>query len=241
MEPETNRATHVPCDEMPVVALDLPVMYEDEGQDEMGETDPHYEAIAILRYGLKDHLADQPRYRVFSDLNVYYHPLDPNAYVSPDNMVIVPAHDLGDNVSSYRLNVDGPPPVLVAEVLSRRSFQQQDMTNKPQIYSQMGVGEYVLVDVSGEFLPQRLSIKRLQRDGSWLDEQDPDGGVTSQLGFRLAIESDGQLRVVDANTARRYARPSEAEAERRKAEDQIRALRAELEQLRKQVSSAENE
>ncbi len=33
---------------------------------------------------------------------------------------------------------------------------------------------------------------------TWQDEQDADGGITSRLGFRVVIENDGQLRVIDA-------------------------------------------
>lgn len=245
-------STGSPREDLPIVALDLPVMYEDEGQEEIGETELHFETIAILRYGLKAHLAARPKYRVFSDLNLYYHPLDPNAYVSPDSMVVVPERDLGGNVTSYFVPRDGPAPVLTAEVLSRRSYQQQDTSNKLEIYGQMGVAEYVLVDVSGQFLPQRLMLKRLGSRGVWRDEQDADGGVTSQLGFRLLIEVDGQLRVVNAQTGQRYARPSEAEAERlarqsaeelraaeaearQRAEEQVKALQAQLAELRQQT------
>lgn len=53
-------------DKIPIVAIDLPVMYEDEGQDEMGQTDLHFESVAILRYGLRAHLPSRPQYRVFS-------------------------------------------------------------------------------------------------------------------------------------------------------------------------------
>lgn len=212
--------------QIPVIAIDLPVIYEDEGQEEMGEADPHFESIAILRYGLKAHLSDHPQYRVFSDLNLYYHRLDPNAYVSPDEMVVCPARDLGEQVTSYLLHRDGPAPLLTIEVLSRRSHQQQDTSNKPDIYARMGVAEYILVDAGGQFLPQRLLLKRIQPDGQWIDEQDADGGVTSGLGFRLIIDDKGQLRVLNAKTGEPYARPDEAEQHRQAH------LRAEAERQR---------
>jgi Uma2 family endonuclease len=230
-------------DEIPIIALDLPVMYEDEGQDEIGETDLHFESLAILRYGLRAHLASQPQYRVFSDLNLYYHRLDVNAYVSPDCMVVAPDRDLGEQITSYLLGRDGPAPVLTAEVLSRRSHQQQDLTNKTGIYAQLGVAEYILVDVTGQFLPQRLLLKRLEMGGVWRDEQDADGGVTGRLGFRLVIEEDGQLRVVNARTGERYARPNEADQQRQareRAEAQVKALQSQLEQLRRQASSSDD-
>jgi Uma2 family endonuclease len=231
-------------------------MYEDEGQDEMGESDVHVITCEILHIGLEAHLAARKEYRVFSDLNVYYNPLDPGAYVSPDVCVLVPAARLPDVVSSYKVGRDGPGPALTVEVLSRRSAQQQDTTNKPSIYADMGVKEYVLVDVTGQFMPRRLLLKRLAPDGTWDNLQDQDGGVTSDLGFRVLIEDDGQVRVVDAATGKRYVRPSEAQEQadarqraeedrqraeealrreseaRARLEEQLRELRAEVERLR---------
>jgi acyl-CoA reductase-like NAD-dependent aldehyde dehydrogenase len=106
----------------------------------------------------------------------------------------------------------------------------------------------MLIDMSGEFLPELLLMKRLVR-GAWKDERDADGGITSRFGFRLIVDGDGQLRVVDAGTGRRYVRPDEAEAEaaarraeaaarqaeaaaRMRAEQRVRELEAELAQLR---------
>jgi Uma2 family endonuclease len=211
---------------LPVKDDDLPLLYEDEEEGEMGEANIHVLSEEICRNGLKAHLGPQSRYRVFSNMNLYYHPRDPNAYVSPDTMLVEPFREMGEDVKSYRIGDDGPAPKLTIEVLSARTAQQRDLEEKVSLYAQLKIPEYILVDVSGIYLPQRLLLKRLQPDGTWKDEQDPDGGVTSQLGFRLIIASDGQLRVLNAGTGERYARPDEAEEEaraRRQAEEQRRA------------------
>jgi len=44
-----------------------PVMYEDEGQEEMGDSEVHTGTLAILDMGLRAHLADRPEYRVFTN------------------------------------------------------------------------------------------------------------------------------------------------------------------------------
>ena len=49
--------------------MDIPVIYEDEGQEEMGETQIHTATNDIIFYGVKAHLAAQPRFRVFSNLD----------------------------------------------------------------------------------------------------------------------------------------------------------------------------
>jgi hypothetical protein len=165
-------------------------------------------------------------------------------------MVVVPAVDLGNEVSSYTLGRDGPAPVLTAEILSQRSAQQRDKTDKVVIYSRLGIPEYLLVDVSGKFLREHLLMKRLRADGTYADERDEDGGVTSRLGFRVILEADGQLRIVDANTGKRYVRPEEAQSvvdaaqvaaaaaqeavtAAQAAEARVRQLEQELAQLRK--------
>jgi Uma2 family endonuclease len=211
----------------------IPILYEDEGP-EMGESDLHTRTCDILLYGVGFHFAGQPTYRVFSNLNLHYSDQEPEAYISPDLMVVQPPGPLPENMSSYRIGKEGPAPLLVAEVLSRRTYQQGDLTDKPLLYAALGIEEYILVDVTGEMLLEKLLLLRRQADGNWADERDKDGGVTSRLAFRLLIEADGQLGVLDARSGRRAARPGEAQAAadgwaaevkaRRKAE---RAARAE--------------
>jgi Uma2 family endonuclease len=242
---------------LPASAEDWPLLYEDEEEGDLGEANIHVLTEEIFRNGLKAHLAGQRRYRVFSNMNLYYHPKDPKPYVSPDNMLVEPFRELGEDVSSYRIGVDGPAPLLTLEVLSARTAQQRDLTDKLIVYAKLGVQEYILVDVTGVYLPQRLLLKCLQPNGTWKDEQDPDGGVTSRLGFRLIIETDGHLRMLNSRTGKSYARPNEAETEaeaRRQAEERvheetaalgqaeerIRALEAELRRLRGTAPESEN-
>lgn len=219
---------------MPTIAVDIPVMYEDEGQDEMGENEYHNFTSDVIRYGVKAHLLGKPQFRVLSNLNVYYHPTDLLAYFSPDAMVIEQVKPLPEFLTSYRIGVDGPAPILTAEVLSPRSAQQQDLSNKPIIYARNQIPEYILVDGKGQFLPERLLLKRLEPNLSWLDLQDADGGVTSQLGFRLIWDEDGLLRVTDAQTGRKYLRPDEAEESLRAAREQIETLQERLRELERE-------
>jgi hypothetical protein len=245
-------AREADANHIPIIAVDIPIMYEDEGQDEVGETDIHWRCCEILRNGLIAHFGPDSPYRVFSDLNLYYHPVDRWAYVTPDTFAVIPFQPLPEKVTSYRFGEAGPAPDVVMEVLSRRSAQQQDLTNKPEIYSKMGSGvpEYILVDVTGDFMPKKLVLKRLQpEDLTWIEEQDPDGGVTSRLGFRVIIDHDGMIRLLNAETGRPYPRPEEiylemtareqaelekqqAEQEKQHALDLVHQLQAELEKYK---------
>jgi Uma2 family endonuclease len=223
---------------VPISGPGIPILYEDEGHEGVGESDVHTRTGDILFYGLKFHLAGQSRHCVFWNLNLFYSLDRPAAHVSPDIMVVDPPHNLPDDLAAYRIGQEGPAPVLALEILSGPTAQPLDLTDKPIVYAALGVAEYILVDVTGQFLPGRLLIKRLPPFGDWINEQDADGGVTSRLGFRLVIEPDGQVRVRDSATGKRYARPEEAETEaeaRRQAEKRIAELVAELSRLRQSL------
>ena len=207
---------------------ELPVVYEDEGQDDMGESLPHTGTEAILRFGLMAHFAARPGHAVLPNMNLYFNPADPGAYVSPDVMVVTPPVPLPAGLRSYRIGETGPAPVLTVEVLSRRTFQQGDLTLKPVLYADLGVREYLLVDVTGVFLPERLLLKSGRVGHLWTDHRDQGDGVESrEFGFGVRIEADGEVRVYNAKTGHPYARPSEAETEARARREEARARREE--------------
>src|SRR5262249_51201832 len=145
-------------------------------------------------------------FRVFGNLNLYFSKEHPNLFLTPDVMAVETTRALPLQLASYRIGEHGPPPVFVAEVLSPRTYKEGGLTGTHIQYKEIGVEESLVADVTGEMLEQRLLLLRRQRDGNWHDEQDADGGVTSRLGFRVVIEEDGQLQVVNAKTGKRYAR-----------------------------------
>jgi hypothetical protein len=90
----------------------IPILHEDDLEWDMGEANLHALAEHILRYGIAAHLGDQPRYRVFSNMNLHYQPRFPRVYVSPDVMVVTPLVAQPDELRSYHLDSDGPPRFL---------------------------------------------------------------------------------------------------------------------------------
>ncbi len=209
----------------PVAPDGLPTLFEDEGQEEFGETSQHTDATKVLFYGVQAHLAGRPEFEVFCNLDLYYRPEPDESYVSPDVMVARPPQPLPRDLRSYRLGEHGPAPVLAAEVLSWRSFQQQDLSNKVVLYHRLDVAEYLLIDVTGELLPERLLLKQRTKRG-WRDTRDADGGITSEFGFRVLIAPDERLLVTDSASGRPYARPDEAYQRIRELEAELARLRA---------------
>jgi Putative restriction endonuclease len=194
------------------VPTHVPIVYEDEDPFDEEEALPLCSTSEILCYGIAAHLAG--RHDLQALLHVELHDaVDPAAVVSPDVIVARPNVWLPDDLQAYRVGEHGPAPLLTIEVLSSPIPGQVDVTTQSQIYAPMGVSEYILVDLSGIFMPerQRLCLRRFGADGTWHDERDHDGGVTSALGFRVVIEDDGQVRVIDRVTGHRYLRPDEAD------------------------------
>jgi Uma2 family endonuclease len=233
--------------DFPALAIDLPVLFEDEGQEHMGETAAHTHAAHTAFAGLLAHFADKSEYRVFANLSMYYHPINRSAYVSPDVMVVCPDRPLADDIASYRVGHDGPPPLLVVEVLGRRSLQQHDLSVKPVVYAQLGVNELLFIDTTGAMLPERLQLRRLQlRDESWMEvPQGENGQIMSAFGFAVMIEPDNKVRLSNPAVKQPYPRLEEThdvitawsiametlaqtKQARRHADEQIRQLKAQL-------------
>jgi Uma2 family endonuclease len=225
-------------DDLPILAVDMPVLYEDEGQEEMGDTRPHVKAVNNLYYALSEHFSRASGFDVLSDMNLYYHPVDKWAYVSPDVMVVMPTDPLPEELSSYRIGEHGPAPVVAVEVLSRRTFQQGDLTKKPEIYADLGVTEYLLVDVTRNFLPERLMMKLLGADKNWTTLRDQGRGIESwKFGFGVRLDPDGQVRIWNKSTGRPYPRPEEAAAEARARFEAEIALKHETEARQKEAEA----
>jgi len=253
----TSNSTDSYLPDMPALAIELPVLFEDEGQEHMGETVAHTHAAQTAFSGLLAHFADKTEYRVFSHLSLYYHPTNRSAYISPDVMVVCPNRPLVDNLASYRIGHDGPAPMLVVEVLGRRSLQQQDLTLKPLIYAQIGVKELLFIDTTGQIMPERLQLRRLQlRDETWNEvPQGENGQIISAFGFAAMIEPDQKVRFSHPGLRQPYPRLEEThdvitawsmametlaqtKQARRQAEEQIKQLRAQIRSLQEPARDA---
>lgn len=204
---------------LPPIFTSIPVIYEDDEYEDilMGENWGHFDAGNILFNCLRAHLKrHHPDMLAACNLNCYY--LDKpkskksgrKPYFSSDLMIVRPDKYVA-KPPSYTIERDGPPPFFVCEILSQLSGTIRDPIEKPEIYAKLGVSEYLLIDELGRFLPQPLLLKKLRADRTWEDFLDDDGGITSQLGFR--VTHDGELHVLDAASGKPYVRPNEAEEE----------------------------
>jgi hypothetical protein len=194
-----------------VVPTHTPVVYDDDDQFD-DDALPPYTTGEILCFGIAAHLARRKELRTLAHVGLQ-DAVESAAVTEPDAMVVRPDAHLPDDLRTYRVGEHGPAPLLAIEVLSAPTLGHIDLAAQSRVYAQFEVAEHVLVDLAGVFMPERtrLLLRRLGGDGNWHDERDHDGGVTSALGFRIVIEEDGQVRIIDRSTGHRYLRPGEAD------------------------------
>jgi hypothetical protein len=92
---EARRVTSRPPEEPPFpldakvwsfAGMPMPIIYEDDGQEEMGDANLHTRASEVLHIGIEAHCRPQRRFQVYANLNCYYSATDLRA----EEMVSLP-------------------------------------------------------------------------------------------------------------------------------------------------------
>src|SRR6266542_604756 len=202
------------------------VIYPEQDEEPVGESDLHMIALAYLVSVLKQLFAAAHDVFVAGDMFLYYQEGTPAARVAPDVMVIrgVPNHPR----PSYKLWEERQIPCFVMEVLSPSSWPD-DLEGKRALYARLGVREYVVFDSTGELLDPALVRFRLT-DRSEYVRTDGTSLESAELGLRFAVE-DGRVRAYDLATSEAYGYYEEERQAREAAEAEVARLRAELQRL----------
>lgn len=223
------------------------IHYPETDGEPVAESDFQLNPLIYAVSALRIHFQDRSDVYVSGNMLVYYKEGKPTLAVAPDVFVVfgVPKRDR----RIFKIWAEKQPPGCVIEITSRKT-RKKDETEKPTIYRDMGVQEYVQYDPTGDYLNPPLKGTRFTRDG---DEDIPlvflpDGTrclPSRTLGLELRLE-DKKLRIFDpeqncyllsheeAEFARRQAEAiahSEAEA-RQRAEARIKELEEQLDLLR---------
>ena len=216
------------------------VVYPSSDGKPMAETSVHIAELIHCFLTLEDFFAADAAVCVAADMFLYYEEGNPSACVAPDLFIVkgVAKHDR----DSYKLWEEGAVPSFVLELTSASTAAEDQ--RKRELYSRLGVGEYVLYD------PRLEGRRRTARGGALTgyrrqeDRYEPlpvaaEGGLLSeQLGLRLVVEG-GRLQCYDLSTGRRLLDPREraAVAEERAGAAEARVI--ELERLLRQNPPAE--
>ena len=190
-----------------------------------------WQAEAIMNAG-GDLGSARPKALVAADILVYPEKGNNRNSIAPDVLV---ALGLGRHKrSSYFVWEEGKPPDWVLEVASP-STKRKDLDDKRRKYAEMGVPEYWMFDPKGDLYPP--GIPRLQglklADGEYrpLKSRLVDGKrmIRSEvLGLDVRAE-DELLRFRDVATGRDVQHRDEVEADKERAQAQLRQESAQRE------------
>lgn len=134
---------------------------------------------------------------------------------APDLAVIPDAPVLAENIKSYQVGRDGPPPIFVAELISESS-RTHDMETKRTFYASVGVKEYLVVDqLSLTDSPWRVYGYHLDKEPYYVAiPNDEDGGVTFPgVGLRFVPVGRTRIDIYDLTTGERLLTPDELKAQ----------------------------
>jgi len=196
----------------------------------------HSEQTADIADRLRRWFDSRPDILVLDDVQHRLGPGFPNP--SPDVSVIQGARHPDANMSCFDVVVQGVVPRLILEVVSPRSprIRQTDEIDKVKLYQQVGVPEYLLVDLPRRRRPRyQLSGHRLNQAGVYQPIVPDDQGrlLSEATGLWFAISPEGDGVVIHDVATGRLLRTSKEEEERADAaEAELARLRAEIDRLR---------
>ncbi len=195
-------------------------------EDWMGQTSVHGRLIRYL-VDVLTWLFWGQRCALYDRLNFYQTPDVYEYPMSPDIAVIKGVDD--DDVTSWRVNKDGPAPQVVFEILSAKTGKA-DLNEKPTHYALMGVQEYFAYDPNTPLLDrdassrlsgwQRNPVTRQMQPMSLL----PNGSLWSVHLDSFLIPGGKCLYLSDRQGQRRL---TQAQAEKRRADAEAQARQAE--------------
>ena len=227
-----TRFQYVPTD-------DAGIYYPETDGKPFAESDLHRIHIIDTYHRLNAYYEDRDDVYVSGNLLIYDVPGKTQRSISPDVMVVFGIEKKMRR--TYKTWEEGKAPDLVMEFSSKTTYRS-DLNKKKKRYAQLGVKEYFLYDPERSYLYDPLVGLRLNNDG----ENEtilslPNGGIPSAvLGLEFHIQED-DLGIYNPITDEWLPTPAEKEAEaRRQAQQEIKRLQAEIENLKGQLNTHED-
>jgi Uma2 family endonuclease len=191
------------------------IEYPESDGNPIAETELHLDWTFRVREILRWRYRGQRVY-VGCTLLVYFERGNPLRRVAPDVFLTFDC-DPGRR-RTYKTWEEGKAPDVVFEITSL-STQNEDEGSKPQIYAELGVGEYFLYDPTADYLDPPLQGYRLDQGEYHRLTPDEVGTFVSRLLNATLRLEEGELAMYDAVTGEALMTEAEAkEKERREAE-----------------------
>ena len=213
---------------------DLSIEYPSSDGEPMAENKWQYVAMTDTVSVLENRFLDRPDVYIGGDMLMYYQMNDNATRVAPDVFVVFGAagKHFRDSWIVWR---EGKAPDFVMEVASPSTWRR-DAAEKRDIYAEMGVSEYWRFDPTGEHFTPQLVGERLS-DGEYHQiplETEGDGiirGHSAVLGLDICVRPGLELRLYDPESGQWLRTHRESEEALLAAEDEVRRLREQLQNL----------
>lgn len=197
------------------------IIYPEQREDDMGETSVHINLVANFLNILKLFLKAHEDVFLSANMNLYYEKGDPNKWYAPDILIAfgVPNHDR----PSYHIWKENVAPQVIFEVSSERTWKI-DISEKLEVYGQLGVEEYYILDPEFAYLPAPLMAFHGQAERLLAVPVDDGRIFSSRLGLEI-VRTENSFRLFDPE-ANEFLRTLE------ESEDEVERLKAEIERLK---------
>ena len=211
---------------------DPTIEYPDSDGEPLAEHKLQAIAMVDSFSALETYFAERPDVYIGIDQLLYYVLNDPTTSVAPDVFAVIGAHGSHPRPSWIVSREGGLVPDFVLEVASEGTWRR-DVSEKRDIYAEMGVAEYWRFDPEGSYFPVSLVGERLV-NGSYEPieiDTDADGvlrGRSTVLGLDICVRGELELRMYDPVNEEWLRSHRESEIERVAAEDRIRQLEAQM-------------
>ncbi len=238
-----------------VAGQEIPLTPEDlldpEPGDETPQSEVHFDFLLLLATLLRGHYQSREDVFVAGDMKMLWG-VPGIKQPAPDIAVVTGVRRKSDpERGSFDVAKEGTLPCLIIEIVSAidAEVRRNDYEKKVEIYQQVGIPEYLILDPPTPFTKGRLlwTGYRLGPDRRYRRiAPDRDGRLLSKTtGLLFGTDTDGKtLLIIDAQTGERLldsrdqvireAEARKAAQERaQKAETELARLRAELERFKK--------
>ncbi len=197
----------------------------------MAETPEHLDAMIYLITALQAYFAERDDVYVGGNQFLYWIEGNPRQRVAPDVYVVfgVPKRPPRP---TWKVWEEGKAPDVILELTSR-STAGEDLDRKYRLYQRLGVKEYILIDVTREYLIEPVLLHRLTgEEYQQVPNERPNDRewrVTSeQLGLQIVVRAEDEgylIRLWDPVRQQMLPSPQEVTEEILQLYEQMEEMR----------------
>jgi len=198
------------------------IIYPEQREDDMGETSVHINLVANFFNILKLFFKERRDVFLSANMNLYYEEDNPNKWFAPDILIAfgVPDH----NRSSYQLWKENVSPQVIFEVSSERTWKV-DISEKLEVYGQLGVEEYYILDPEFAYLPAPILAFHHQGERILTAPVNDNRIFSPRLELEI-VRTENNFRLFDPKKNEFLRTLDEAEAEVKRLRSEIESLKA---------------